>query len=86
MEFKAIDFVFIITISLLTQAFLEFIRYKINQYKENVIYKVYINDEFLKECTLKEGKAIYESSEFEGSKGLGINKKSRIVDISIDKY
>lgn len=81
-----IDVVIGLIIIILTNAVIDYIRKKIVDYKENKIYRVYINDSFVKECPLREGRLIYECSDYKASKGLGIDRKNKVIDISIDKY
>lgn len=83
---KFIDLVICSIIICLTNVVIDYIRKKIVDYKENKIYRVYINDAFLKECSLREGRLIYECSDYKASKGLGIDRKNKVIDISIDKY
>lgn len=81
------EFLYIMLVVFITNFCFEFVKNKIHERNENKIYRVYINNSFHKECSLKESRDLYETHPFTYHKSFGIDRKEKVVNIIIDnKY
>lgn len=81
-----LEVIVLLVVIFLFIAALEGLRYFSKSRKSNRLYRLYLNGEFVKECSYRECRAYYQTRDYVNSKGSRENKKDRIFEVDVDSY